>query len=44
MVPSMPENGTLKTDFQLDETAPGMLSANLVVKVFEPVAASALIM
>ena len=29
-------NGTLKTDFQLDETAPGMLSANLVVKVFEP--------
>jgi uncharacterized protein YfaS (alpha-2-macroglobulin family) len=29
-------NATLKPDFQIDETAPGMLTANLVVKVFEP--------
>jgi uncharacterized protein YfaS (alpha-2-macroglobulin family) len=29
-------NATLKPDFQIDETAPGMLSANLVIKVFEP--------
>ena len=29
-------NDTLKPDFQIDETAPGMLTANLVVKVFEP--------
>jgi len=29
-------NATLKPDFQIDETAPGMLNANLVIKVFEP--------
>ncbi|MBS1744293.1 MAG: hypothetical protein JST81_14790 [Bacteroidetes bacterium] len=29
-------NGTIKPDFSVDETAPGMLSANLQVKVFEP--------
>jgi hypothetical protein len=29
-------NATLKPDFQIDEAAPGMLTANLVVKVFEP--------
>lgn len=29
-------NATLKTDFDIDETAPGMLSANMMVKVFEP--------
>ena len=26
----------MKTNFETDETAPGMLSANLLVKVFEP--------
>ncbi len=29
-------NAAIKTDFQIDETAPGMLNANLMVKVFEP--------
>ena len=29
-------NATLKTNFQIDESAPGMLNASLVVKVFEP--------
>lgn len=29
-------NGNIKTDFTLDEAAPGMLTANLLVKVFEP--------
>ena len=29
-------NATLKPNFQIDETAPGMLTANLLVKVFEP--------
>ena len=29
-------NAALKTNFQIDESAPGMLNANLVVKVFEP--------
>jgi uncharacterized protein YfaS (alpha-2-macroglobulin family) len=29
-------NAALKTDFQIDEAAPGMLNANLLVKVFEP--------
>ncbi len=29
-------NAALKTNFQIDEAAPGMLNANLVVKVFEP--------
>ncbi len=29
-------NATLKPDFQIDGAAPGMLNANLVVKVFEP--------
>ena len=29
-------NATLKPDFQIDEAAPGMLNANLVIKVFEP--------
>ncbi|MEP7108261.1 MAG: MG2 domain-containing protein [Ferruginibacter sp.] len=29
-------NAVLKPDFEIDETAPGMLSANMVVKVFEP--------
>lgn len=29
-------NAALKTDFSIDETAPGMLSANMVIKVFEP--------
>ncbi len=29
-------NANLKTNFQIDEAAPGMLNANLVVKVFEP--------
>ena len=29
-------NATVKTDFQTDENAPGMLNANLFVKVFEP--------
>ncbi len=29
-------NGALKTNFEVDEAAPGMLSANMVVKVFEP--------
>ena len=29
-------NATLKPDFQIDGSAPGMLTANLVVKVFEP--------
>ncbi len=28
--------GTIKPDFTLDEAAPGMLTANLLVKVFEP--------
>ncbi len=29
-------SGTIKPDFQLDEAAPGMLTANLLTKVFEP--------
>jgi len=29
-------NAGLKPDFQIDQAAPGMLTANLVVKVFEP--------
>ena len=29
-------NAALKTNFEIDESAPGMLSANLLVKVFEP--------
>ena len=29
-------NATVKPDFQIDENAPGMLNANLVIKVFEP--------
>ena len=29
-------NAVLKTNFEIDESAPGMLSANLLVKVFEP--------
>ncbi|MEP7143056.1 MAG: MG2 domain-containing protein [Ferruginibacter sp.] len=29
-------NAQLKPNFEIDETAPGMLSANMVVKVFEP--------
>ena len=29
-------NATLKPGFQIDENAPGMLNANLVIKVFEP--------
>ncbi len=29
-------NAVLKTDFTVDESAPGMLNANLVIKVFEP--------
>lgn len=29
-------NAALKTNFEIDESAPGMLSANMVVKVFEP--------
>lgn len=29
-------NAAIKPDFQIDEAAPGMLTANLVVKVFEP--------
>ena len=29
-------NAALKTNFQVDEAAPGMLNASLVVKVFEP--------
>ena len=29
-------NASIKPAFQIDETAPGMLTANLVVKVFEP--------
>ncbi|HMK03082.1 MAG TPA: MG2 domain-containing protein, partial [Ferruginibacter sp.] len=29
-------NAALKTNFEIDETAPGMLSANMLVKVFEP--------
>jgi len=29
-------NATLKPTFQVDEAAPGMLTANLVIKVFEP--------
>ena len=29
-------NGTVKPDFQLEESAPGMLTANLLTKVFEP--------
>ena len=29
-------NATLKPGFEIDETAPGMLSANMVIKVFEP--------
>ncbi len=29
-------NAALKTDFEIDESAPGMLSANMMVKVFEP--------
>lgn len=29
-------NASIKPDFEVDEAAPGMLSANLVIKVFEP--------
>ncbi|MBK7433538.1 MAG: hypothetical protein IPI66_06290 [Chitinophagaceae bacterium] len=29
-------NADLKTNFEIDESAPGMLNANLVIKVFEP--------
>lgn len=29
-------NATLKPGFEIDEAAPGMLSANMVIKVFEP--------
>ncbi len=29
-------NAVLKTNFEIDESAPGMLSANMMVKVFEP--------
>lgn len=29
-------NATLKPGFEIDETAPGMLNANLIIKVFEP--------
>jgi len=29
-------NAAIKTNFEIDEAAPGMLNANLVVKVFEP--------
>ncbi len=29
-------NAALKTNFEIDESAPGMLSANMMVKVFEP--------
>jgi uncharacterized protein YfaS (alpha-2-macroglobulin family) len=29
-------NAGLKTNFEIDETAPGILSANMMVKVFEP--------
>ncbi|MBX2933563.1 MAG: hypothetical protein KF825_04920 [Ferruginibacter sp.] len=29
-------NAALNTDFKIDESAPGMLSANMMVKVFEP--------
>ena len=29
-------NAALKTNFEVDESAPGMLSANLMIKVFEP--------
>jgi hypothetical protein len=29
-------NAVLKPNFEADETAPGMLSANMVIKVFEP--------
>ncbi len=29
-------NAALNTSFEIDETAPGMLSANMMVKVFEP--------
>lgn len=29
-------NAALRTNFEIDESAPGMLSANLMVKVFEP--------
>lgn len=29
-------NATVKPDFEINENAPGMLSANLLVKVFEP--------
>lgn len=29
-------NASLKTNFEIDESAPGMLSANMMVKVFEP--------
>ncbi len=29
-------NAALKTNFEMDESAPGMLSANMMVKVFEP--------
>lgn len=29
-------NAALKTNFEIDATAPGMLSANMLVKVFEP--------
>jgi uncharacterized protein YfaS (alpha-2-macroglobulin family) len=35
---TLDENGntTVKPDFQLEESAPGMLTANLLIKVFEP--------
>ena len=29
-------NAAIKTNFEIDQSAPGMLTANLVVKVFEP--------
>ncbi len=29
-------NGSLKPGFEIDESAPGMLNANMVIKVFEP--------
>lgn len=29
-------NAALKTNFEIDESAPGMLNANMLVKVFEP--------
>ena len=29
-------NATVKPDFEIDENAPGMLNANMLIKVFEP--------